>query len=110
MISAGLGPPENAMPRAIDPPCLPPANCNGRNAGLATQHVTGRRRDHRRPCRRCLESGRQALPDAKDAQIMLATPLEQLAFIVVKARGYVAEIMPTDDDASNPTDDKDIAV
>ena len=42
---------------------------------------------------------------------MLETPLEQLAFIIAKARGFGAEIMPSDtEDGSNPADDRDVAI
>ena len=42
---------------------------------------------------------------------MLATPLEQLAFIVTKAREFDAETAPVDpDDGSNPSDDRDVAI
>ena len=42
---------------------------------------------------------------------MLATPLEQLAFIIIKAREFDAETAPLDtEDGSNPSDDKDVAV
>ncbi|MGE5268510.1 MAG: DUF3775 domain-containing protein [Thiohalocapsa sp.] len=42
---------------------------------------------------------------------MLATPLEQLAFIIAKAREFDAETTPVDpDDGSNPTDDRDVAI
>jgi Protein of unknown function (DUF3775) len=37
---------------------------------------------------------------------MLAIPLEKLAYIIVKAREYDAEVPPVDDDSgSNPSDD-----
>jgi Protein of unknown function (DUF3775) len=39
---------------------------------------------------------------------VLATPLEQLAYIIVKAREYDAEVPPVDDESgSNPSDDAD---
>ncbi len=39
---------------------------------------------------------------------MLAIPLEKLAYIIIKAREYDAEVPSTDPDAgSNPTDDAD---
>ena len=42
---------------------------------------------------------------------MLQTPLEQLAYIVEKAREFSAEIEPViADDGSNPTDDRDVAI
>ncbi len=42
---------------------------------------------------------------------MLATPLEELAFIITKAREFDAETAPVDpDDGSNPSDDKDVAI
>jgi len=42
---------------------------------------------------------------------MLATPLEQLAFIIAKAREFDAETASIDDnDGSNPSDDKDVAI
>ena len=37
---------------------------------------------------------------------MLTTPLEKLAFIIIKAREYDAEVSPVDDESgSNPSDD-----
>jgi len=42
---------------------------------------------------------------------MLKTPLEQLAYIIEKAREFDAEIEPVDSDSgSNPSDDKDVAI
>jgi hypothetical protein len=42
---------------------------------------------------------------------MLATPLEELAFIITKAREFDAETAAVDpDDGSNPSDDKDVAI
>lgn len=42
---------------------------------------------------------------------MLANPLEELAFIITKAREFDAETAPSDpDDGSNPSDDKDVAI
>jgi uncharacterized protein DUF3775 len=42
---------------------------------------------------------------------MLATPLEELAFIITKAREFDAETMPVDpDDGSNPSDDDEVAI
>jgi hypothetical protein len=42
---------------------------------------------------------------------MLATPLEELAFIITKAREFDAETAPVDpDDGSNPSDDNDVAI
>jgi hypothetical protein len=42
---------------------------------------------------------------------MLSTPLEQLAYIVEKAREYDAETAPVDSDSgSNPSDDHDVAI
>ena len=42
---------------------------------------------------------------------MLKTPLEQLAYIIEKAREFDAEIEPVDTDSgSNPSDDKDVAI
>jgi uncharacterized protein DUF3775 len=39
---------------------------------------------------------------------MLATPLEKLAYIIVKAREYEAEVPPVDEEpGSNPSDDGD---
>ena len=39
---------------------------------------------------------------------MLAIPLEKLAYIIVKAREYDAEVPPVDDESgSNPSDDAD---
>jgi hypothetical protein len=42
---------------------------------------------------------------------MLKTPLEQLAYIIEKAREFDAETAPVDSDSgSNPSDDKDVAI
>lgn len=42
---------------------------------------------------------------------MLKTPLEQLAYIIEKAREFDAEIEPVDSNSgSNPSDDKDVAI
>ena len=42
---------------------------------------------------------------------MLATPLEQLAFIITKAREFDAETASVDgNDGSNPADDRDVAI
>jgi hypothetical protein len=42
---------------------------------------------------------------------MLKIPLEQLAYIVEKAREFDAETAPVDSDSgSNPSDDKDVAI
>jgi len=42
---------------------------------------------------------------------MLKTPLEQLAYIVEKAREFDAEVAPVDSDSgSNPSDDNDVAI
>lgn len=42
---------------------------------------------------------------------MLDTPLEQLAFIIEKAREFDAETAPVDSDSgSNPSDDNDVAI
>ena len=42
---------------------------------------------------------------------MLTTPLEQLAYIVEKAREFDAETAPVDSDSgSNPSDDNDVAI
>jgi hypothetical protein len=42
---------------------------------------------------------------------MLQTPLEQLAYIVEKAREFDAETAPVDTDSgSNPSDDRDVAI
>jgi len=42
---------------------------------------------------------------------MLTISLEKLAYIIVKAREYDAEVPPTDPDSgSNPSDDADLAV
>jgi len=42
---------------------------------------------------------------------MLKTPLEQLAYIVEKAREFDAETEPVDSDpGSNPSDDSDVAI
>src|SRR5205085_4883510 len=42
---------------------------------------------------------------------MLATPLEQLAFIIAKAREFDAQTAPVGtEDGSNPSDDKDVAI
>jgi superfamily I DNA/RNA helicase len=42
---------------------------------------------------------------------MLKTPLEQLAYIVEKAREFDAETAPVDSDSgSNPSDDNDVAI
>jgi hypothetical protein len=42
---------------------------------------------------------------------MLATRLEELAFIIIKAREFDAETAPVDpDDGSNPSDDQDVAI
>ncbi len=42
---------------------------------------------------------------------MLKTPLEQLAYIVEKAREFDAETAPSDaDSGSNPSDDGDVAI
>ena len=42
---------------------------------------------------------------------MLKTPLEQIAYIIEKAREFDAETDPVDaDSGSNPTDDKDVAI
>ncbi len=42
---------------------------------------------------------------------MLDTPLEQLAFIIEKAREFDAEAAPVDSDSgSNPSDDSDVAI
>ena len=42
---------------------------------------------------------------------MLTIPLEKLAFIIVKAREYDAEVSPVDEESgSNPSDDADRAV
>jgi len=42
---------------------------------------------------------------------MLSTPLEQLAFIIEKAREYDEETAPVDTESgSNPSDDNDVAI
>ncbi len=42
---------------------------------------------------------------------MLTTPLEQLAYIIEKAREFDAQTAPVDSDSgSNPTDDNDVAI
>src|SRR5579872_6124692 len=42
---------------------------------------------------------------------MLQTPLEQLAYIIAKAREFDAETAPVDDaSGSNPSDDKDVGI
>jgi len=42
---------------------------------------------------------------------MLQTPLEQLAYIIEKAREYDAETAPVDSNSgSNPSDDNDVAI
>ena len=42
---------------------------------------------------------------------MLQTPLEQLAYIIEKAREFDAETAPVDNDSgSNPSDDNDVAI
>lgn len=42
---------------------------------------------------------------------MLETPLEQLAYIIEKARGFDAETAPVDSDSgSNPSDDDNVAI
>jgi hypothetical protein len=42
---------------------------------------------------------------------MLSTPLEQLTYIIVKAREFDAEVAPVDSDSgSNPNDDSDVAI
>ena len=42
---------------------------------------------------------------------MLKIPLEQLAYIIEKAREFDAETAPVDSDSgSNPSDDKDVAI
>jgi hypothetical protein len=42
---------------------------------------------------------------------MLKIPLEQLAFIIEKAREFDAETAPVDSDSgSNPSDDNDVAI
>ena len=42
---------------------------------------------------------------------MLTIPLEKLAFIIIKAREYDAEVPPVDEESgSNPSDDADVDV
>jgi len=42
---------------------------------------------------------------------MLKTPLDQLAYIIEKAREFDAETAPVDSDSgSNPSDDKDVSI
>lgn len=45
-----------------------------------------------------------------DAELpALEIPLEKLCFLIIKAREFDAKV-PADDDASNPSDDKEVAV